>query len=566
MNRYRPQTGWDGEVALSDDGVVSQDQWIDQFYSNSDLYFDVNGKLRAAMIEYHVEVGGCHGQIISVANFDAIGGAVRKIVDLPDYARYGAFALGPDGEATFIAGIANCYTPPTPNMRLVAYDVTALSKVRGEKVVASELNYASTPPVLYASQDASGGVSALWGTTDGIQHAIFTRIADAPIADAGENQDYYVSDLAGAAVTLDGSASHDISGDLAAYRWSQVEGDPVTLSGENSAVATFVPPSLALGESADLVFALEVSDAAGMISRDTVSVELHGANIAPVMHVEGSYSDWVVPKGKKIIMGNGDWLTDADGHVGPGYEWRQYRSGKVRWLQLSGPPLEFTRNNTLVGEFVTPLVEVDSLVSFEMRYTDHAGDSVSEVFSFTVLANYPPQARATYQQTGNEIELRGSGSSDVDGQIVSYQWVQTSGPTVSLVDPTAANTTFVSPGVDATLTFELTVTDDGGKTGTDIVNVPVTDSGPPTTTSTVATSTSKGNTYYEVTLASNEPGNTYYRISGDGSIVGGGLNTVEWQVYGISVTYEIKSGTATLYYYSIDAAGNQEAIQMEVLQ
>ena len=67
---------------------------------------------------------------------------------------------------------------------------------------------------------------------------------------------------------------------------------------------------------------------------------------------------------------------------------------------------------------------------------------------------------------GSSVTLDGSESSDPDGIIAGYQWTQTGGPTVSLLNADQALALFVAPEVDATvtLTFRLMVTDDDGET------------------------------------------------------------------------------------------------------
>ena len=63
------------------------------------------------------------------------------------------------------------------------------------------------------------------------------------------------------------------------------------------------------------------------------------------------------------------------------------------------------------------------------------------------------------------VTLNGSFSSDPDDDLpLSYLWVQTSGPTVTLNDPTAATPTFAAPSSPAILTFTLTITDSLGLT------------------------------------------------------------------------------------------------------
>lgn len=102
--------------------------------------------------------------------------------------------------------------------------------------------------------------------------------------------------------------------------------------------------------------------------------------------------------------------------------------------------------------------------------------------------NQPPVARAgadvSLQLPTNQIQLKGSASSDPDGSIATYAWSKTSGPsgvtlsgqnTVSL---TASNLT------QGSYTFQLRVTDNQGASDTDQVQVTVTAT-PPSSAETV---------------------------------------------------------------------------------
>lgn len=99
-----------------------------------------------------------------------------------------------------------------------------------------------------------------------------------------------------------------------------------------------------------------------------------------------------------------------------------------------------------------------------------AGGTAQAAATVTVSGpNVPPIARAQADPVaigGSTVQLWSGGSTDQGGTIVSYQWSQTSGPAVVLVDPTLATASFTAPEVQAitVLTFSLTVTDDAGAT------------------------------------------------------------------------------------------------------
>lgn len=96
----------------------------------------------------------------------------------------------------------------------------------------------------------------------------------------------------------------------------------------------------------------------------------------------------------------------------------------------------------------------------------------------TYLAIRPPVADAGLDQAVNQaviVNLDGTGSTDSDGTITSYAWTQTAGTTVALNDTSSATPSFTSPSspLGDTLTFSLTVTDDGAESAADTVTITV---------------------------------------------------------------------------------------------
>ncbi len=96
----------------------------------------------------------------------------------------------------------------------------------------------------------------------------------------------------------------------------------------------------------------------------------------------------------------------------------------------------------------------------------------------------PPIANAGKDQSvivNSTVTLDGSGSTDPDNNIVSYQWEQTDGPTVTLTNANSVTSQFIAPITGSTLTFKLTVIDATGLQSTDtcIISVsPTTRIGP----------------------------------------------------------------------------------------
>jgi hypothetical protein len=191
--------------------------------------------------------------------------------------------------------------------------------------------------------------------------------------------------------------------------------------------------------------------------------------------------------------------------------------------------------------------------------------------------NQAPTANAGPDQVvteGNAVTLNGSGSSDPEGNMVGYQWVQTAGPAVTLNNATSAVANFTSPTVtqNTVLRFTLTVTDNVGKSGADEVMITVQppgggDTTPPVTTGAFTRTTSKGKAYYAITLSVSEPATRHFRLTGQAHVTAGGADSTTWQVYTRPISVAVdKNGTANFEYYSTDTSGNQETTHTEVLQ
>ena len=89
-------------------------------------------------------------------------------------------------------------------------------------------------------------------------------------------------------------------------------------------------------------------------------------------------------------------------------------------------------------------------------------DTVSVISEIKPIANAGPDQTV---DSGDMVRLDGSGSStNPAGGSLTYQWTQTSGPSVTLNDPTAVNPTFNAPDVllQRDLVFELVVTNEQG--------------------------------------------------------------------------------------------------------
>ncbi|HET9157327.1 MAG TPA: PKD domain-containing protein, partial [Myxococcaceae bacterium] len=142
----------------------------------------------------------------------------------------------------------------------------------------------------------------------------------------------------------------------------------------------------------------------------------------------------------------------------------------VHWVQTSGPAATLSDATSLTPTFTAPDVAADTQLTFRLDATGANGTRSAVTHVLVQDVNRPPVAAIAGNdtvQTGGSVTLNGSGSSDPDGDALTYAWSQTSGTSGSFTgSTTAASTTFVAPSSAGTVTIGLTVTDSKGLTST----------------------------------------------------------------------------------------------------
>ena len=292
---------------------------------------------------------------------------------------------------------------------------------------------------------------------------------EVPRAYAGNEQTVSESVL----VTLDGTESSDSDGSIVYYLWEQLSGTNVTLYQATSSQPTFTSPDVgAAGES--LEFKLTVIDDDGAEASDKVFVKVTGdaGNNPPIADAG---LDQTVDEGDSVTLDGSD-STDDVALPGSPYDWEQ----------IWGPTVTLSGSEQNPKTFTAPNVDSDTELEFRLTITDSDGMKSADNIVVTVIwENDKPIADAGPHQMGGSnpvaegtrVTLDGSGSSDPDDGISSYQWLQTGGPAVDLTDTTIEKPIFITPDVssDTLLVFELTVTDNGGLEDKDIVVIEVLD-------------------------------------------------------------------------------------------
>jgi hypothetical protein len=101
--------------------------------------------------------------------------------------------------------------------------------------------------------------------------------------------------------------------------------------------------------------------------------------------------------------------------------------------------------------------------------------NVESIITAATVGNHGPLADAGVDQTvslSSTVTLTAAGSSDQDGNTLTYQWTQIEGPKVTLSSSTAASPTFTAPSSATTLQF-IVVVSDGTTSHADNVTITV---------------------------------------------------------------------------------------------
>jgi hypothetical protein len=254
-------------------------------------------------------------------------------------------------------------------------------------------------------------------------------------------------------ITLDGSGSFFRNPyAVNAYAWTQVGGPTVELSDANAAQPMFVAEL-----AGDYRFELVISDGAGISEPDDVLITV--VNQRPVADA-GDDQTFQMVVGEVLLDGSGSYDPTDDALT-------------YRWTQVSGPVVELSDPNAAETSF-SP-VETGVYV-FSLVVSDDLADSEADTVGI-VVGNTAPVARAgssRYAAT-DPVVLDGTGSYDPDGYgVLSYQWTQVSGPTVSITGADTATPTvggFVQTSSIRECEFQLMVSDGDMNSPPDTVEV-----------------------------------------------------------------------------------------------
>lgn len=220
----------------------------------------------------------------------------------------------------------------------------------------------------------------------------------------------------------------------------------------------------------------QVKSDTAITSTDT-AIFIHGtirkpivnpSNLAPTVNA-GADKSITLPVSTVQLIGT---ASDPDGSITK-YLWTKSGGGTI-----SSPNAATTNVTGLTaGTYV-----------FTLTVTDNGGATASD--NVMVMVNpAPPNNQSPVANAGtdkalilpnNSIDITGTGS-DADGTVAAYVWTKVAGPSTFTLANSNTATVKVSNLVAGLYTFRLTVTDNQGASGTDDVNVTVSQLTPPPT-------------------------------------------------------------------------------------
>ncbi|MCG8435054.1 MAG: PKD domain-containing protein, partial [Gammaproteobacteria bacterium] len=334
----------------------------------------------------------------------------------------------------------------TPTIIMATYGVLA-SGGGGSNLSLAELNDPTLPNPSFLPDLDGTYVAQLVvkdGSLDSAPDIVLASTENGrPLANAGSNQAVNGGDL----VMLDGTGSSDPDGDSLTFNWSLLhvpEGSTAVLSDPSVAQPTF---------TADLVGTyvaqLIVAEAAGeQLKSDPVTVLVTVTNTAPVADAG---PDRVV-RTNSLVQLDGSGSSDPDGDA-LSFGWTLVTKPLNSTTELAGAnTIDPQLVPDLAGDYVIELVVSDGLAT-------SAPDSVT-----ITATDQAPVADAGPDQSvqpGALVNLDGSGSSDPDGQPISFSWRLTALPGGSTAALAGADTATPSFTADAAGIYvaELTVSD-----------------------------------------------------------------------------------------------------------
>ena len=250
------------------------------------------------------------------------------------------------------------------------------------------------------------------------------------------------------------------TGSISSVTWSKITGpNGASITNPNQLSTTVTGL-----QSGSYSFLLEAIDNLGSIGRDTLLVDV-GSGSPPFANA-GNDQSVTLPANTITLNGTG---SDPDGSI-----------SSYAWTKISGPAGGNIQSASAASTSITALIQ--GTYVFRLTVTDNSGQTATDDVQVVVnpaaavAVNQAPLANAGADQALslpiNSVTLSGSGS-DPDGSIASFAWSKVSGPAGGSIQSASEASTIINGLNQGTYVFRLTVTDNGGLTATDDVQVVV---------------------------------------------------------------------------------------------
>ena len=247
---------------------------------------------------------------------------------------------------------------------------------------------------------------------------------DAPVADAGQDQ----IGVNAATIQLDGSGSYDPDGDAITYEWRQIAGPAISLTGGNTARASF-----AAAENQTYAFRLTVKDPGAAMGTARVTITTRAPQQVRILRYQANPSN--------IVAG---------------------QSSNLLWLVENADSVEIAGVGRVDSKQGTSQVNPTQTTSYRLT----AKNATSEVTeTVTVTVTQPAVRIITFNASPATIQTGESST-------LAWQTENAETVTISSLGNSAVNgTAQVSP--TATTTYTITATGRGGSTATATATVQV---------------------------------------------------------------------------------------------
>ena len=399
-----------------------------------------------------------------------------------------------------VEGVTPRDNAPYPNMfdnfanaggRYLGFE--QVNDFRDTKTVVDRMNLTKPNSAIYVQTNFNGGWHCCWNSfyggqsqepvkfnLDGINQNLYEWLARqskgtvlpptnmAPSANAGTDQTIY---LPTTSTSLSGSG-FDADGSIVSYAWTKVSGPAGgTISSPNTAFTTIQALQQGVYE-----YKLTVTDNAGATGSSNVKITVNPAINIPPVAIAGPDQTITLPV--NIVTLNGSASYDPDGVI-----------TAYNWKLINGPGTVNIANEWLA--VTTASFSTAGTYSFRLDVGDAGGLIGRDTIIVTVLNQNPvPPPPPPPSQTNtapiavagpdaqiflprDTLTVDGSGSYDLENNIVAHNWKFISGPgTVTFDNEWVAKTVAHFPGAGI-YTLRLDVGDSFGLISSDLLVVTV---------------------------------------------------------------------------------------------